>query len=214
MNQPRIVDSQMRAYYDRRAREYDDWWLGDGRFAELDRPGWREEVQAVVDVIAALTPARVLDVACGTGFLTQHLRGEVVGLDQSAAMVEVARARLPNARVVQGDAVPLPFADGEFDRVFTGHFYGHLLPDERAAFAAEARRVADELVVVDSAMREGVAPEQWQQRVLNDGSEHRVYKRYFVASELADELGGGDVLHAGTWFVVVNNGARHRYSPN
>ena len=81
----------------------------------------------------------MLDVACGTGFLTQHLRGEVVGLDQSAAMVEVASARLPGARIVQGDAVPLPFADGEFDRVFTGHFYGHLLADERERFLAEAR---------------------------------------------------------------------------
>ena len=69
----------------------------------------------------------MLDVACGTGYLTQHLRGEVVGLDQSPAMVEVASARVPGARIVQGDAVPLPFGDGEFDRVFTGHFYGHLL---------------------------------------------------------------------------------------
>jgi hypothetical protein len=34
-------------------------------------------------------------VACGTAFLTRHLRGEVVGLDQSPAMVEVASARLP-----------------------------------------------------------------------------------------------------------------------
>ncbi len=213
MTERRIVDSEMRAYYDRRAREYDDWWLGDGRFSERDRPGWRDEVQALIAVVEGLPPARVLDVACGTGFLTRHLRGEVVGLDQSPAMVDVASARLPNASVVLGDAVPLPFADGEFDRVFTGHFYGHLLPDERTAFVAEARRVAGELVVVDSAMRAGVDPEQWQQRVLNDGSQHRVYKRYFVASELADELGGGDVLHAGTWFVAVNNGARHRYSP-
>ena len=212
MSEDRIVDPEMRAYYDRRAREYDDWWLGEGRFSDRDRPGWRDEVRALVDVVAGLPPARVLDVACGTGFLTRHLHGEVVGLDQSAAMVEVARARLPNVRVVRGDAVPLPFSDGHFDRVFTGHFYGHLLPDERTAFVAEARRVGGELIVVDAAMREGVEPEQWQRRVLNDGSEHRVYKRYFVASELAAELGGGDILHAGTWFVVVNNGARHRYS--
>ena len=107
------------------------------------------------------------------------------------------------ARIVQGDAVPLPFADGEFDRVFTGHFYGHLLPGERERFLAEARRVAGELVVVDSALREGVDAEEWQERVLNDGTRHRVYKRYFTGAGLADELGGGDVLHDGRWFVVV-----------
>jgi demethylmenaquinone methyltransferase/2-methoxy-6-polyprenyl-1,4-benzoquinol methylase len=193
----------MRAYYDRRAAEYDDWWLGRGLYAELDRPGWHEEVQRVCEVVYGLEPGRVLDVACGTGFLTQHLRGEVVGLDQSPAMVAVASARLSGARVVQGDAVPLPFADGELDRVFTGHFYGHLLPGERERFLAEARRVASELVVVDSALREDVDAEEWQERVLNDGTRHRVYKRYFTGAGLADELGGGDVLHNGSWFVVV-----------
>ena len=193
----------MRAYYDARAREYDDWWLGRGLYADRDRPGWHEEVERLCDVVAGLAPARVLDVACGTGFLTRHLRGEVVGLDQSPAMVDVASARLPGARVVQGDAVPLPFADGEFDRVFTGHFYGHLIEGERERFVSEARRVAPELVVVDSALHDGVDPVEWQERILNDGTRHRVYKRYFRGSELAAELGGGDVLHDGRWFVVV-----------
>jgi len=193
----------MRAYYDARAGEYDDWWLGRGLYAERDRPGWHEEVEQLCGVVAGLEPCRVLDVACGTGFLTRHLRGDVVGVDQSPAMVEVASARLPDARVVRGDAVPLPFADGAFDRVFTGHFYGHLLPDERERFVSEARRVAGELVVVDSALHDGVEPEEWQERVLNDGTRHRVYKRYFRGAELAAELGGGDVLHDGTWFVAV-----------
>jgi demethylmenaquinone methyltransferase/2-methoxy-6-polyprenyl-1,4-benzoquinol methylase len=197
----------MRAYYDARAREYDDWWLGRGLYADRDRPGWHEEVERLCEVVAGLAPARVLDVACGTGFLTRHLRGEVVGVDQSPAMVAVASARVPEARVVEGDAVPLPFADGEFDRVFTGHFYGHLIEGERERFVAEARRVAAELVVVDSALRDGVDPEQWQERVLNDGTRHRVYKRYFRGTELAAELGGGDVLHEGRWFVIVSSRA-------
>ncbi len=193
----------MRAYYDARAGEYDDWWLGRGLYADRDRPGWHEEVQRLCEVVAGLAPARVLDVACGTAFLTRHLRGEVVGLDQSPAMVAVASSRLPEGRVVEGDAVPLPFADGEFDRVFTGHFYGHLLPGERERFVAEARRVAGELVVVDSALHDGVDPEEWQERILNDGTRHRVYKRYFRGEDLAAELGGGAVLHDGRWFVVV-----------
>jgi SAM-dependent methyltransferase len=199
----RIVDVRMRAYYDQRAREYDDWWLGTGQFARRERPGWGREVGELTGVIAALEPARVLDVACGTGYLTQHLRGDVVGLDQSASMVEVAAARVPGARIVQGDAVPLPFADGEFDRVFTGHFYGHLLPGERERFLAEARRVGRELVVVDAALHDGVDAEQWQDRVLDDGTRHSVYKRFFTGDGLARELGGGDIRHDGRWFVAV-----------
>jgi demethylmenaquinone methyltransferase/2-methoxy-6-polyprenyl-1,4-benzoquinol methylase len=194
----------MRAYYQARAGEYDDWWLGRGLYADRDRPGWHEEVEELCEVVRGLAPGRVLDVACGTGFLTQHLRGEVAGLDQSPAMVAAAAERLPGARVVQGDAVPLPFAEGEFDRIFTGHFYGHLLEGERERFVAEARRVARELVVVDSALHDGVDPEEWQERVLNDGTRHRVYKRYFRGAALAAELGGGEVLHDGQWFVAVH----------
>ena len=127
----------------------------------------------------------------------------MVALDQSEAMVAATSERLPDVRVVQGDAVPLPFRDGEFERVFTGHFYGHLLAGERERFLEEARRVGAELVVVDSARREDVPAEEHQQRVLNDGSRHTVYKRFFEPDELVAELGGGTVLHAGRWFVAV-----------
>jgi ubiquinone/menaquinone biosynthesis C-methylase UbiE len=118
-------------------------------------------------------------------------------------MLDVARNQAPGATLVEGDALGLPFADGAFDRVFSGHFYGHLDREERARFLAEAARVATELVVVDSALHDEVDAEEWQERVLNDGSRHRVYKRYFTGEGLADELGGGAVLMAGRWFVVV-----------
>ena len=193
----------MKAYYDRRAPEYDDWWFGTGLHADRDRPGWEEEVDALIGALAALPPARTLDVACGTGFLTRHLPGEVVGLDQSESMLEIAQARVPGAVFVRGDGVELPFPDRAFERVFTGHFYGHLEEDERRRFLAEARRVAGELVIADSALREEVEPVEMQERVLKDGSRWEVYKRYFTAEGLARELGGGRVVHAGRWFVAV-----------
>ncbi len=42
-----------------------------------------------------------------------------------------------------------------------------------------------------------------QERILDDGSRWTVYKRFFDPDELADELGGGETLFAGRWFVVV-----------
>src|SRR5207247_10733719 len=103
---------RVKTYYDRRASEYDDWWVGRGRFAERDRPDWDEEVDVLAELIAALPPARTLDVACGTGFLTRHLRGDVVGLDQSERMLAVAREQAPRAGFIRGDAPELPFEDG------------------------------------------------------------------------------------------------------
>ena len=181
---------------------------GTGAFAVRDRPGWADEVEQLIAVVAGLPPRRTLDVACGTGFLTRYLRGLVVGLDQSAGMVRIAQSRLPEGLALVGDALALPFADGAFDRVLAGHFYGHLAGEERAAFLGEARRVAAELVVVDSALRDGEPDEAWQERELDDGSRHRVYKRWFTPEGLAAELREAApappaTLHAGRWFVAV-----------
>ncbi len=195
----------MEAYYDRRAPEYDDWYRGSGRFAERDRPGWQGEVEALCRALEALQPARTLDVACGTGFLTRHLPGEIVGLDQSGSMLAEARRQAPEATFVQGDGFTLPFEDQAFERVFTGHFYGHLDAQARERFRAEARRVATELVVVDSALRPDVEPKEQQERILNDGSRWEVYKRYFEPDTLGCELGGGETLFAGRWFVAVRS---------
>jgi demethylmenaquinone methyltransferase/2-methoxy-6-polyprenyl-1,4-benzoquinol methylase len=188
-------------YYDRRAEEYDQWYTGTGLFADRDRPGWDEERDALCEVVASLSPASTLDVACGTGFLTRHLAGAVTGLDQSERMLAIARERRPDGRFVIGDALALPFADDEFGRVLTGHFYGHLTGEERTRFLAEARRVAPELVVVDSALRPGVPAEAWEERRLNDGTLHRVYKRHLTPEDLRNEL-GGEVVQSGAWFVV------------
>jgi demethylmenaquinone methyltransferase/2-methoxy-6-polyprenyl-1,4-benzoquinol methylase len=193
----------VKAYYERRAPEYDDWWLGQGLFADRHRPGWDAERNALTSTLAALPPARTLDVACGTAFLTQHLRGDITGLDQSESMLELARANVPEGQFIQGDALELPFPDDSFDRLLTSFFYGHLEEDDRQAFLREARRIASELVVVDSALHEGVEPVEWQKRVLTDGSRWQVYKRYFEPEPLADELGGVRALFAGRWFVAV-----------
>jgi SAM-dependent methyltransferase len=197
-------DAGTAAYYDQRAREYDDWYTGEGQFTSRERPGWSGEVSRLVEFVSTLPAARTLDIACGSGFLTRHLNGFVVGLDQSPEMVALTQSRLPGGVALTGDALDLPFADGAFDRVITGHFYGHLPAGERETFLAEARRVARELIVIDTALRPGVPEERTEERVLNDGSRHAVYKRFLSAEGLAAEI-GGDVLLSGTWFVVARS---------
>jgi ubiquinone/menaquinone biosynthesis C-methylase UbiE len=193
----------VKEYYDQRASEYDDWYLGRGPFEPRDRAGWDAELERLFAVIGALPPGRTLDVACGTGFLTRHLRGDVVGLDQSKRMLDEAHTQAPSVTYVQGDGLALPFVGDSFDRVFTGHFYGHLEAAERDRFLAEARRVAPELVVVDASRAHSEIDEHMSPRVLNDGSTWEVFKRYFTGAGLAEELGGGEVLFEGDWFVVV-----------
>src|SRR5512133_3829244 len=114
-----LLYEPMKAYYDARAREYDDWIHGVGVYADRTRPGWTDE----------------LDAAAGSGYFTRFLPGHVVALDQSANMLEVANERETANEYVLGDALDLPFEDGSFARVFTGHFYGHLADEERQRFS-------------------------------------------------------------------------------
>jgi SAM-dependent methyltransferase len=70
---------------------------------------------------ARITPGtRLLDAGCGAGLLAllASLRGaQVALLDASAALLAIARERLPTADVREGDLEALPFADGSFDAV-------------------------------------------------------------------------------------------------
>jgi ubiquinone/menaquinone biosynthesis C-methylase UbiE len=188
----------VKEYYDLRAPYYDEWW----ETAARDRAGWADELDAAMAAVLALPPATTLDVACGTGYLTQRLTGDVVALDQSASMLAEARERVPQVRFVQGDALALPFEDGSFERIFTSYFYCHLVEEDRLRFVAEARRVAGELVVLGSRDSDGRPAERWEDRPLKDGSTWPVFKRVFDPDALAGEL-GGEVLHSGFWFVVV-----------
>jgi SAM-dependent methyltransferase len=73
--------------------------------------------QFAFEAIAATEPHRVLEVGGGEGELAERLIKELgvelVGIDQSAAMVEAQRSKGIDARV--GDVQELPFDDGEFD---------------------------------------------------------------------------------------------------
>src|SRR3954464_2557448 len=138
------MNAAMRDYYEKRAAEYDDWWLGTGLFARRDRPGWHEDVQALIAALRALAPKRTIDLACGTGFLTRELPGQVTGVDQSDGMVAVARSRGLGA--VVADALdPRP----GYERIFSPPFYGRLHDHQRGQFKTLP---ADELIVVDSAL--------------------------------------------------------------
>jgi methionine biosynthesis protein MetW len=81
-------------------------------------------------VVDALKPGeRVLDSGCGPGFLAQLLAEngiDVTGVDVSRVGPERTRARGIDARQVDLDTEPLPFADGEFDAVIANSNLEHL----------------------------------------------------------------------------------------
>jgi ubiquinone/menaquinone biosynthesis C-methylase UbiE len=183
----------LKTYYDRRADEY------DATSYELMDPA---DVAGLTDVLAALPPARTLDIGCGTGWLSGSLRGELVGLDQSPRMLQQYRRRHPHAALVRADGPALPFRDGAFERCFTAHLLSHLHAAERERLLAEANRVGRELVVVEQQRPADHPGEAWERRSLANGEVYEVYKRYRTAQELAADV-GGTVLFENAMFVAV-----------
>ena len=113
----------------------------------MDR-GWKAEL--IEWLTAAIPPnARVLDLACGTGDLAfaaaRHVAGgEVVGIDASDAMIELARRRADvehrygDVRFVVGDISSLGHADASADAIIAGYALRNV-PDHERAIAEIAR---------------------------------------------------------------------------
>ena len=104
-------------------------------------PRWR---RAMVDAIRAAPTDRVLDVATGTGMVAQALHDRygctIVGLDQSADMLAIARARSGvYDSIVEGRAETLPFPDASFDHLTFTYLLRYV--DDPAATMSELARV-------------------------------------------------------------------------
>jgi SAM-dependent methyltransferase len=94
----------------------------------------------LVAAVVAAQPKRILEVGCGWGELAEWLGretgAEVVAVDLSTRMVELARERGVKAHV--GDVQELPFADGEFDVAVAAWMLYHV-PDLDRGIAELAR---------------------------------------------------------------------------
>jgi ubiquinone/menaquinone biosynthesis C-methylase UbiE len=98
--------------------------------------------------VAILNPQNVLETACGTGRVTNHLRkvispdASLTATDISADMMAIAREKLSsvnNISWLEADALHLPFADQSFD-VVVCQFGAMFFPDKKKGFS-EAWRV-------------------------------------------------------------------------
>ncbi len=71
------------------------------------------------------TGLKILEIGCGPGFMLQQFAQQrpkiLVGLDRSMSMLKsaISSGRSQNAQLIHSDACNLPFADSQFDAVFS-----------------------------------------------------------------------------------------------
>jgi demethylmenaquinone methyltransferase/2-methoxy-6-polyprenyl-1,4-benzoquinol methylase len=132
-----LPEAQVRAMFDRVARVYD---LMNSVMTVGLHHRWRRRA---ADLAAVGPGERALDVATGTGDLAVELRSrgvEVVGMDFSERMLELARAKAPEIRFEEGNALELTYADDAFDAATVG-FGARNFDDLRRGLAEMARVV-------------------------------------------------------------------------
>jgi SAM-dependent methyltransferase len=119
------------------------WGAAAEDWAELQEPTGIPLYEATFDAIDVTSGTRLLDVGCGAGLALQlaHKRGAVVsGFDASAGMLAVARSRLSEADLRQGDLEDLPYEDDSFDAVTSFNAVQYAIDPLRAL--REIRRAA------------------------------------------------------------------------
>jgi SAM-dependent methyltransferase len=103
---------------------------------------WRFHRDRFLDLLPPDAHGPILDLGCGEGRLTRELRSRgasVVGVDASAAMIELARGEDPAGDYRMADAVALPFEAGTFELVVAFMSLQDMDDPERAI--GEAARV-------------------------------------------------------------------------
>lgn len=190
-------DSSMQAYYAARAREY------DRVYEKLER---QTDLRAIEQGLPPLfTGARVLEVACGTGYWTQFIApvaSQVLAVDAAVETLAIARRRVPQPAVefVVGDAYALPTRAARFDAAFAGFWFSHVPKSRRLEFLRglhAALRSGARVVLLDNRYVDGSSTpiserdaegDAYQTRTLNDGTRHRVLKNFPSEHELRSLL--------------------------
>ena len=135
--------------------EYD---IGEGYLhwsQNYDRPLrlFAIEQPPMLQLIDPLPAGVALDAACGTGRYAVHLheRGHtVIGVDQSPAMLALARAKLPGCTFLEGDLQDLPVDTGSIDAAVCALALVHVEDLDRAmAELARVLRPGGRLIISD-----------------------------------------------------------------
>lgn len=185
---------------DAAAGEPDAQYADPALVALYDRLNPEGEDAAFYRARIGAPPKRVIDLGCGTGTLALRLASDghaVTGLDPTAAMLAVAKARDGADRVswVHGHARNLPAGDRFDAAVMTGHAFQCLLTDEAVADALGAVRARLEpggRLLFDTRNPAARAWERWtleaSRRTVTDGDGRAVEVWHEVSAVAGDTV--------------------------
>ena len=222
--------TEMKAYYDARANEYDEWFERRGRYdrgLELNAQ-WHAEVAAVQDVLRLFQlKGQLLELACGTGNWTRIVlenAESLVAVDASSRMLEINRCKIADPRVdyMCADIFqrgPMFTYDGAFFGFWLSHVPAERL-DEFLGRLSEALKSGAKIFFVDSlpdpamSAPEHKLPEPGSEimtRYLNDGRSFRIVKTFHDADKLIERFAAHEMeitMHQTAHYFMYGQGRR------
>jgi demethylmenaquinone methyltransferase/2-methoxy-6-polyprenyl-1,4-benzoquinol methylase len=196
MSDPRTTTPHLETYYAKRAREYEQVY---------EKPERQHELAWLRERIPRLFKGRnVLEVACGTGYWTQHLAGtahRVYACDINEPVLEIAREkRIPNATFFKADAIALEGIPAGCNAAFAGFWWSHVKKSGLKQFVSNlAAKVEPGAVVaiLDNAWAPGSSTpisrtdaegNTYQMRTLASGEQMEVLKNFPTPQELTEAV--------------------------
>ncbi|MFZ3385873.1 MAG: class I SAM-dependent methyltransferase [Candidatus Hydromicrobium sp.] len=199
-------EKEMMDYYDERAGEYDEIYIGKGP-ASLKKDSYFKDVEEVSKLLTGFGKGKIIDIGCGTGFwFPKYAKrySDFTFLDQSKKMLEECKKRveslgyLNKSKFVQMNALDLVL-DTKFDSAIIGFLLSHFTDKQERRFFSLLKGILSDngtFLVLDSTWtdeRKKVrTKEEIQERKLNDGRLFKIYKKYFDENDvyqMADKNG-------------------------
>lgn len=196
------------AYYQARAKEYDEWFYRIGRYdrgVEINQR-WFNEADVLKDFVRQVGNVEsVLELACGTGIWTQELLKigkQITAIDASQEMIEINRHKLNNPNNVEYQQLDL-FSwkpDTQYDLVFFSFWLSHIPHTEVDTFLSKVYDsvlpggkvlIIDSYYEITSTAKDHLLQDRsqiYQKRKLNDEREFQIFKIYYQPDDLANKL--------------------------
>ena len=132
--------------------------------------------------------SKLLDIGVGTGNLaSKFLRKgyDITGVDQSRAMLEVAKSKQPSLKVRLGEFMKLPFESHSMDAIVSSYAFHHLKENEKKLALEEMQRVLKEdgIIVIGDLMFENQSKKEEFVKGLTEEERDIVEDEYYADIE-------------------------------
>ena len=152
--------------------------------------GYKGVLARIYQLVMAKEKARVLDIGFGTGTLTKRLyeQGcEIWGQDFSSRMIQLARDKMPNARLFQADfsqGLAEPLLCNSYDFIIATYSLHHLTDDAKAGLIQTAADLLNKdgvILIGDVAFANRQDLEECREKAGEEWDDEEIY---FVFDEL------------------------------